>query len=92
MRPQSAAAEVATPARGNTNGNDCDDASGADATQVPQTCALENLESIRHSIAAGYSFGPRNKCACCHEKNADSDSVGRGICEKCWTAIQKEMA
>lgn len=48
-----------------------------------------NLESIARSLAAGFSFGPRRTCACCHAKIADADSVGRGLCRACWIEIAK---
>jgi hypothetical protein len=45
------------------------------------------LESIRRSLKAGFTFGPRRSCACCGETSDDSDSIDRGICLRCWTAL-----
>ena len=47
------------------------------------------IKSIARSLAAGFLFGPRKSCACCYEKIDDPDSIGRGICAKCWKAIAK---
>lgn len=43
---------------------------------------------MARAIANGYSYGPRNKCACCHGENTDADAVCRGICAQCWETIE----
>ncbi len=45
------------------------------------------IESIARSLAAGFTFGPRRSCACCGEIIVDADSIDRGICERCWSAL-----
>jgi len=47
------------------------------------------LESISRSLKAGFSFGPRVHCACCHARNGDPDSISRGLCERCWAMIER---
>jgi len=82
VRAKSAAAGVATSARGNTlRGNADDDASGIDAAQA-------RFASIAGAIAKGYSFGPRTSCAFCNATLVDFDSKCCGFCERCHAAIQ----
>jgi hypothetical protein len=53
-----------------------------------QNKALKNLESIARALAAGYTFGPRSRCASCHKTSADPDEVNRGVCDRCIAAIE----
>jgi hypothetical protein len=50
--------------------------------------APNKIEVIAESLARGFSFGPRSKCASCGGKCGDPEQVDRGICERCWTAIE----
>jgi hypothetical protein len=52
--------------------------------------APSNIEVIAAAITNGFSFGPRARCACCHQKTGDPDEIDRGICERCWTAIEAQ--
>lgn len=53
-----------------------------------QLSVLSNIEVIARAIAQGYTFGPRARCACCHQKNGNPDEIDRGLCERCWEAAR----
>jgi len=47
-----------------------------------------HLERIAKALREGFSFGPRCKCVCCHGTIEDPDVISRGICERCFEAIE----
>jgi hypothetical protein len=58
--------------------------------KLSQKSAPSIIEVIGESIARGFSFGPRARCACCHQKNGNPEEIDRGICERCWAAIEAQ--
>jgi hypothetical protein len=47
----------------------------------------KNLDLILRSLKAGFTFGPRARCAACNQTSGDPDAIDRGICDRCWSAL-----
>jgi hypothetical protein len=47
------------------------------------------IDWVARSVANGFSFGPRKICVGCAEKIDDLDLISRGICSRCWAAIEE---
>ena len=62
-----------------------------DVGNVSQKSAPSIIEVIGESIARGFSFGPRARCAWCHQKNGNPEEIDRGLCERCWSAIEAQQ-